>query len=284
MKRILVPCDFSEPAVQAYYSAMNLAERTNAEVFVLNVIDLPHSYETGLGLPPYYFGAPLEKEIETIARDSFEKLKNKHPRKTKVTLNIIHGLVTPTIHQAIIDFQVDLVVMGTHGASGWQEFWVGSNTEKIVRTSPVPVLAIRKSFELEKITDIVFPTTLQFDQVRLVAYIKELQSFFSAKLHLLLVNTPHNMKRTKDEMEMMADYVKHFELKDCTVNIRNDFYEQNGIISFANEINAGMIVMGTSGRRGLSHLFAGSIAEDVVNHVDCPIWTFSTHKKLDQRK
>jgi nucleotide-binding universal stress UspA family protein len=278
MKRILVPCDFSEPAVQAYHFALNIAERTNAEIFVLRVIDLPPAYDLGMGIPPYYFDTNLVEDMEAVTRENFEKLKSQSQHGGQVTLNIIHGAVTPAIRQAIKDKQIDLVVMGTHGASGWQEFWVGSNTEKIVRTSPVPVLAIRKSTELNKIIDIVFPTTLQLDQTHLVNQIKKLQSFFSAKLHLLLVNTPHNMKRTKDEMEMMADYATHFKLENFTTNIRDDFYEQDAIISFAHEIKAGMIAMGTSGRRGLSHLFAGSIAEDVVNHADCPIWTFSNQK------
>jgi nucleotide-binding universal stress UspA family protein len=279
MKRILVPCDFSEPAVQAYRFAMTIAERTNAEVSVLRVIDLPPAYDLGIGTPPYYFDANLVMDMEVVAAESFEKMQRQYPNQKSVTLNIKHGAVTPTIRQAIKEFQIDLVVMGTHGASGWQEFWVGSNTEKIVRTSSVPVLAIRKSIELKKITDIVFPTTLHLDQTYLVNHVKELQSFFSAKLHLLLVNTPHNMKRTKDEMEMMADYATHFKLENYTTNIRNDFYEQDAIISFTHEIKAGLIAMGTSGRRGLSHLFAGSIAEDVVNHADCPIWTFASQKE-----
>jgi nucleotide-binding universal stress UspA family protein len=279
MKRILVPCDFSKPAIQAYMFAMTLAKKTNAEVFVLRVVDLPPAYDFGMGSPPYYFDAQLVNHMEVIARDNFEKMKGEHPYTDHVTLKIIHGAVTPTIQDAIQDLQIDLVIMGTHGASGWQEFWVGSNTEKIVRTSPVPVLAIRKAVDLSRITDIVFPTTLQLDQARLVAYVKELQAFFSAKLHLLLVNTPHNMKRTKDEMEMMNDYAKHFMLTNYTINIRDDFYEPDAIISFAHEIKAGLIAMGTSGRRGLSHLFSGSTTEAVVNHGDCPIWTFAHPKE-----
>lgn len=278
MKRILVPCDFSEPAVQAYQFALTIADRTNAEIFVLRVIDLPPAYDQGMGSPPYYFDANLVSDLEEITKESFEKLKSQHPSTKKVSLTVLHGSVTATIQQVIQDLQIDIVIMGTHGASGWQEFWVGSNTEKVVRTSPVPVLAIRKAIDLKTITDIVFPTTLELDQVDLVNHVKKLQAFFSAKLHLLLVNTPHNMKRSKDEMTLMAEYANHYTLENFTTNIRNDFYEQDAIVRFAHEINAGMIAMGTSGRKGLSHLFAGSIAEDVVNHGDCPIWTFSMQK------
>jgi hypothetical protein len=171
-----------------------------------------------------------------------------------------------------------LVVMGTHGASGLKEYLIGSNTEKMVRLSPVPVLTVRKSFDLPQIKDIVFPTNLHLDQVNLVARIKEVQSFFSAKLHLLLVNTPYNMKRTIDETQMMEGYAKHYKLRDYTLNTRNDFHVEDGIINFAHEIKADMIAMGTHGRRGLAHLFMGSVAEEVVNKVDCPIWTYSIGK------
>ena len=87
------------------------------------------------------------------------------------------------------------------------------------------------------------------------------------------------MKRTDDEREMMKAYARHFGLNDYSVYTRNDFYEQDGIINFAKEIKADLIVMSTHGRRGLAHLISGSITEDVVNHVQCPIWTFSIHNK-----
>ena len=168
--------------------------------------------------------------------------------------------------------------MGTHGASGWKEYFIGSNTEKIVRFSTAPVLAIRKSFELHQIKNIALPITLQLNQEEFVKRVKELQSFFSAKLHLLLVNTPYNLRRTADEMKLMEEFANNNKITNYTLNIRNDFYEHDGIINFAHEIKADMIAMATHGRRGLAHLVAGSVTEDVVNHVDCPIWTYAVKK------
>jgi nucleotide-binding universal stress UspA family protein len=168
--------------------------------------------------------------------------------------------------------------MGTRGASGLEEYLIGSNTEKIVRFSPVPVFAIRKAPDIKNITNIVFPTTLELKQWPLVDEIKKLQRFFGGRLHLLLINTPYNLQRSADENKKMEAFAAHYELENYTINIRNDFREPNGIMGFASEIKADLIVMGTHGRRGLAHLFAGSIAEDIVNHMDCPIWTLSTHQ------
>ena len=278
MKKILVPCDFSESAIQAYEFALNLAEQSQAEIFALKVIDLPFIYETSLSTTPEYFDPGIFKSLEEDAKKKFEKLQAKHSQKERVTFTTIRGAVTLTINQFAQDHQIDLIVMGTTGASGLKEYWIGSNTEKVVRFSHVPVLAVRKSFDVSKIKNIVFPTTLHLDQSDLVSKIKDLQSFFSAKLHLLLVNTPNNMLRTKDEIDLMEEFAKHYKLSNYTLSTRNDFNEHDGIINFAHEIKADMIAMGTHGRKGLAHLFMGSVTEDLVNHVDCPIWSYLVKK------
>lgn len=278
MKKILVPCDFSEPALQAYDFALNLATQAQAEVVVLKVFDLPVFYDTTFGTSQQYFEPSLLKEMENDAKEIFEKVKARHPRQEQVTFVTVRGAVTFSIHQFAEENKVDVIVMGTRGATGLKEYWIGSNTEKVVRYSKVPVLAIRKSFPLDNIKQIVFPTTLQPDQHDLIARVKELQSFFGAKLHLVLVNTPGNMLRTQDELKMMEEYARLHQLTNYTLNMRNDFSEQDGIINFAHEIKANMIAMGTRGRKGLAHLFMGSVTEDVVNHADYPIWTYRMQK------
>jgi nucleotide-binding universal stress UspA family protein len=275
MKRILVPCDFSEPALEAYHFATNIAAKAHAEVFVLKVIDLPFAYETAFGAVPYSFDPAIIKEIMDGAKNDFERMKESYPSQEQVEFTTLQGPVTPTILTFMSENKIDLVIMGTHGASGWTKLLIGSNTEKMVRLSKMPVLAVRKSFELNAIRNIAFPTTLELDQPHFVNEVKELQSFFSATLHLLLVNTPYNMRRTVDETERMEEFAKHYKLANYTLNTRNDFNEQDGIINFVHETKADLIAMGTHGRRGLAHLFTGSVTEAVVNRVTCPIWACS---------
>jgi len=275
MKKILAPSDFSDEALQAYEFAMNIAAQSAGEVFVLKVIDLPVSYETSFGAPVYYFDDSVLKELQAQALGDFERMRSKSSRKGAASFCTLHGPVTPMIRQFIDDNKIDLVVMGTKGASKWKEYLIGSNTEKIVRFSNVPVLAVRKSFELKLIKNIVFPTALQLNQVDFVNHVKALQSFFNATLHVLLVNTPYNFKRTKDDKELLEEFAKHYKLKDYTLNVYDDYYAEDGIINFTHNIKADMIAMATHGHKGLAHMFIGSVAEDVVNHVDCPIWTYS---------
>lgn len=272
MKRILVPCDFSPTAKEAYTFALNLAGLTDAEVMVVKAIDFPFMYETAYA-EVTYFDPGFLLDLQRDAEESFLNLKKGHKRQEKVTLHVSQGSVTQVIRNAIKNLRADLVVMGTNGSSGFKEYMIGSNTEKIVRFSPVPVFAIRKSVLTASIQNIVVPTTLELNQHELMGKIKELQELFNAKLHLLVVNTPIRMARTEDRKAAMAEFAKFYDLSNYTMNIRDDYNEEDAILSFTKEINADMIAMGTHARKGLSHLFMGSISEDVVNHGFCPIWS-----------
>jgi hypothetical protein len=179
------------------------------------------------------------------------------------------------IREYIRDNKIDIVVMGTKGASGWKEFIVGSNTEKVVRLSTVPVLAIRKAPSLESIKNIVLPSTLELNQTEFMDEVKNLQEFFNARLHVVLLNTPMNFRRDADSWNLLEDFADFYHLQNYQLHIYNEAFESDGITRFSKDIGADLIAMGTHSRRGLSHLMTGSITEDVVNHVEIPIWTFT---------
>lgn len=277
MKKILVPCDFSEPAVEAFQFAVDLAIHSGGSISVLTVIDLPVVvYGASIDMPAYDFSSDMHKGLEEEAKKNYKKMTKKLAKGfTNVSFSVITGPTALTICDFVDDNKIDLVVMGTHGASGFKEFFVGSNTEKIVRFSKVPVFAIRKAIALSSIKNMVFPTSLHLDQSDFVKKVKVLQDFFDATLHILHINTPVNFIRDSE----LETYSKHFKFTNFTLNVRNDRYEPDGIIAFVKEIKADMLVMATHGRKGLSHFIAGSITEDVVNHVSCPVWTSTLKKK-----
>lgn len=276
MKKILVPCDFSNPAIEAFKFAIDVASRSGGSVHVLNVIVLPVLNESALGLPAYAFEAGLMKELRDNAEKKYTKMLEKYGNGlTKVKFSSVVGPITPMVCDFISDNKCDLVVMGTHGSSGLAEFFVGSNTEKIVRFSTVPVFAIRKAVPFKSIKRIVFPTSLELNQGDFIKKLKLLQKFFDAKLQLLFLNTPFNFIQDKELM----DFAKHYKFTNFSIDIRSNRYEPDGIIAFAEEVKADMVAMATHGRKGLSHFISGSITEDVVNHLQCPIWTYSFNKR-----
>jgi hypothetical protein len=164
--------------------------------------------------------------------------------------------------------------MGSKGASGFEEVLIGSNTEKIVRHARCPVLTVKSKVNIDDVHDIVFATSFREEDSHVAEEIMKLQEVFKAKLHLVRVNTPNNFETTRKLMARAEAFVKENKISNYTINIYNDKVEEDGIIFFAQDINADLIALATHGHSGLVHLLSGSIAEDVVNHAKRPVWTF----------
>ena len=143
MKRILVPVDFSIQAEYAAKVAASIAKRTNAKIYLLHMLELPSGV-----IDPTSFGTSNNTPTALLflkrAHERFEEFKE---------LPFFEGLeMEETVHfhkayDGIISestkHKVDLIVMGSRGASGLEEILVGSNTEKVVRNSEIPVLVIK---------------------------------------------------------------------------------------------------------------------------------------------
>lgn len=274
MKRILVPCDFSKPAINAFRFALDLAAQSSGTVYLLHVIELPVMHDTLL-MPVLNFEEELLKELKEKATDSFAKILKKHGQESKVHSEVIFGPVSGNITQYITDKQIDLVIMGSHGTGGIRELFIGSNAEKIVRRSTVPVFVI-KDYRKADIKNIVLPNNFKIEgQEGLMLKVKALQHLFNAHLHLVWINTPLNFAPDSVTEIKMEAFAKRFLLKDFTLHTFNSVDEETGILEFNSKIKGDLIAMATHGRKGISHLFNGSIAEDVVNHTHGLVWTYS---------
>ncbi|MCZ8021325.1 MAG: universal stress protein [Cyclobacteriaceae bacterium] len=276
MKKILVPCDFSKQAINAFRFAVDCASKSRGEVHALHIIELPVMHDSVL-MPVLSFEETLLGELKEKAESEFDKLKKKYGSEdVKITTVVAFGHPSKSIVQYIEENKIELVVMGTKGATGLKEILVGSNAEKVVRSSPVPVIAVKNYPRLDMIRNIVFPNTLHTEiQEDLVLKVKAMQNFFGAHLHIVFVNTPSNFTRDIITNKRLQQFAKRFLFKNYSVHVFNDLYEEDGIINFSNLIKGDLIAMGTHSRKGISHVVNGSIAEDVVNHTDAPIWTYT---------
>jgi nucleotide-binding universal stress UspA family protein len=277
MQKILVPCDFSEQSVNAFRLAADLADQTKGEIHLLHVIEVPVMHDSLL-MPTLSFEATLLKELSDNAEHQFKKLIADFPTEIMVQSKNVFGNTSLMILDYITENHIELVVMGTKGASGLRELLIGSNAERIVRRSSCPVITVRTYEKLRNIKNIVFPNSLEDDQDDLVEHVKVLQGFLKASLNIVWINTPGNFTSDSITLTRLKHFANKFGFKDYTLNIFNDKYEESGVISFAHTINADMIAMGTHGRKGINHIISGSLAEDVVNHIDCPVWTYTIKK------
>lgn len=281
MKRILVPCDFSEQSVNALKFAIQLEKTSSAEVHLLYVVELPFLNDSLL-MPTLYFEKERFQDLGEQADQRLEYIVKKYSSPgLKLQGKVDFGAPSKKILEYISSHSIDLVVMGTKGATGMRELFVGSNTEKIVRASGVPVIAIKDDVRPRQIKSIVFPNIIESDSHEdLVMKVKDLQHSLSAHLHVVYINTPLNFRQDIITRENLTHFAKRYMLKDCTTSVFNDMVEESGIINFTRMIDADMIAVGTHGRKGLAHLLSGSLAEDLVNHTKLPVWTYTIKKQL----
>ncbi|WP_196891095.1 universal stress protein [Aureivirga marina] len=274
MKRILVPIDFSEQSANAAKVAAKFARKTGSEIYLLHMFELPSDVIDPTNFTSSETG-PLKVMYMKKVHEKFEKFKQSEFFEG---LTVIESVQFHRTFEGIIDaskqHEIDLIIMGSHGASGLEEFFIGSNTEKVVRNSEIPVLVIKDNNEDFEVKDVVFASDFTKENKKTFDKLLDFVSIFEAKVHLVKINTPYNFETTRESNYTMEAFIKEYDLKDYTINIYNDSSIERGILNFSNEIDADVIALNTHGRSGLSHLFNGSITEDLTNHSLKPVITF----------
>ncbi|WP_333600970.1 universal stress protein [Flavobacterium sp.] len=272
MKKILVPTDFSEHAGYALKIAAQIARKNDGEIFLLHMLELPHqgsdAVGTGHDLPEImlFKNAAINKLEDLMDDESLEGLKVSEIIQFELAFNGIMNISKKN--------DVDLIVMGSHGASGFKEMFIGSNAEKVVRFSETPVLVVKKDEGNFNIDKFVFASDFSDEIKSPFRKVVEFANKLDAELHLVMINTPSSFKPTHVAKEIMSNFVSNFTINKYSTHIYNDVNVESGILNFANNIDADLIGMSTHGRKGLSHFFNGSISEDLVNHAVRPVVTF----------
>jgi nucleotide-binding universal stress UspA family protein len=272
MKRILVPTDFSDHAEYALKVAAQIARKTNSDLHILNLLDLPShmndAVSSGVNIPEVMlFLKKTQERLDELSNESY--LQGINVTTTARIEKAFEGIVTYSR-----EVHADLIVMGSHGSSGFREIMIGSNTEKIVRTSDIPVLVIKNEIEDFKVSKLLFASDFSKEIKKPFQKLVEFANIFDADLHLVMINTPNSFKSTIVAERIMNDFISEYSISRHSLHIYNDTNVEKGILNFANRIDADLIGMCTHGRTGLAHFFNGSISEDLVNHAARPVITF----------
>jgi universal stress protein A len=142
IRRILAPTDFSELSKQGLQSALELAQAFGAKLLLLHVVE-PPPYPVE-GIVPSHLGATLLDDLERQASSELDQmLPEAQLSKVDVARRVVVGIPARKIVEVAGEEQTDLIIMTTHGRTGFGHLVMGSVAEKIVRTAPCPVLTIR---------------------------------------------------------------------------------------------------------------------------------------------
>jgi len=278
MKKILVPTDFSKTASVALDVAADIAKKAGSELILLHVVE--EAAGNSFNAEGQVSEGNMMDRLFTLkliekAKKQLEKTVQ-DPRYSSIEVNgelrvgnAFHGMRT-----IIAEHKVDLVVMGTSTHTKLEEMLIGTNTEKVVRSTKCPVLTVNKKPVSTNFKNIVYATALAKDEEVFSKIVKRSQQLYNSTIHLVRINTPGDFQRDSVVKDAMDRFAKKIGLKNYTINVYNDLNVEEGIIRYADSVDADMIAMATHGRTGFAHVIAGSVAEDVVSHAKRPVLTF----------
>jgi nucleotide-binding universal stress UspA family protein len=272
MKKILVPVDFSKPSEYAAKMAAKIAKKTGATIYLIHFIELP-SGVIDIGISSR-FSIPesmlyLRKTKDKIV--AFKKTFFNEEMTVEYFIKISNPFEGIKKYGQRID--ADLIIMGSKGHSKFDDIIIGSNTEKVVRSSKIPVIIVKRNPKNFKLKNVVFASNFKKENREVFSKLLDFANAFESKIHLLQINTPSKFENTADSKQKIMNFIKEYELPKFSINIYNDNSVEKGILNFSREKKADLIALSTHGRSGISHLFAGSVAKNLSKKALKPMFT-----------
>lgn len=139
---ILLPLDGSEASAEAMEAAKSQAVQHNAKILVFGCLALDDLLSSGIEVSPLTFSNIYQEKEEKFVKYLHQTVESLKADGLSVTFSLSQGRATDEILKAVEDNEVDMIVMATHGRSGFQRFMVGSVTEGVLRRAPCPVLVV----------------------------------------------------------------------------------------------------------------------------------------------
>ncbi len=276
IKRILIPVDFTETSELAITEAITIANAVDAEIYILHVVEYNEYYfsvvpETQVMLPPLI---SLEKAVKTKMEGMSEKIKKKSGLSPKVFVT------TGQVHSEVIDFskkkKIDLIIMGTHGASGFREVFIGSNAQHIVTLSSVPVITMRMKKSKAEFRNILIPIDSSLHSREKVNLAITIADLFKSKIHLLGLTDSKDIDE-QNKINIKLDSIKKVsnmhKLDHKSVVVQGKSLAK-AAMDYANRNKCDLIVINTGHESDITGIFLGAFAQQIVNHSKVPVLSF----------
>ena len=258
MSKILVGFDFSSGSAYAVDLAIDIANRVKSDLRLVYVKEIDQDE------------APIREEIERRNAGVAHLL-----RDIKMDYVIREGKVSQELCQQAKDDEAQLIIVGTHGMSGFEKNWIGRNTYRTIAESEVPVLTIREDFDFNKSLErIVVPLDRTPDTRQKVPPAARFAKIFGSELHILGLYTSDNksIKHIVDGYVRMVDtYLTKADVNHVCKCVDVPKNLTITTLEYADEINADMIVIMTEQESSLTSFLLGTYAQQMLTMSHRPI-------------
>lgn len=280
IKNILIPTDFSETASLAIAQGARMAHLFKAKIYLLHSVETT-LYAAGPGEPVLML--ETEDEYKAVAEQLnklAEEIKATHT--IEISTLIINGKPAHAIVHAVKQNDIDIIIMGTHGASGFKEFFMGSNAHKVVSLAPCPVITIRLSTKTIGFSNIIMPIANGIHSRQKVNNAIELASTYNSTVHLLgLLETKDALDERKFEikLEPVETALKHAKIK-YTKKIIKANNPADEAMKYSEEVGGDLILIMTDHESDLSGRLLGTAAKQIVNHSKIPVMSIRPQETM----
>jgi len=277
MKKILVPTDFSKYADYALEFAYCMASIFEAEVYIFHNKTSGHKiWQQRVDRSNSINENHETYKLLTDLTDTFSSNENSS------LVEVIHksGNLLKNVNEIIASKDIDFIVMGSHGASGKRETFLGSNTQKVVHSVNVPVFVVKNSVKDYRIDKVIFASNFAPSEIKALTYALDFLKPFKPAIHLVEVNTPGFFTQpyalAKSLMDDFKNLCSGFECK-------THFYKGNsveaGVRHITKKLDADLIIISNQNRHPLKRVFKGSNVEYLVNHSEVPVLSIDFKNK-----
>ncbi len=268
MKEIIVAIDFSKGSMYALDLAIDIANKTDANIMMVWV---DNQSETDT------VAHASGSEIRNEAKSHIEKIEEEYQKKLnkgKLSYKLRKGRVYSEIANQAKYNDADLIIAGTHGTSGFEKMWMGSNAFRIVTYAPCPVITIRYGFNFnKKLERIILPIDSSMDTRQKVPFTCKIAKYFDAEIHVLGLYTT-SLKAIQRKVDTYVDQVEKY-LKDNNVKFVINFVTAdnttNSTIEYSQKVNADLIAIMTEQEKTAANFWLGPYAQQMVNNSPIPV-------------
>ncbi|MBZ9632590.1 universal stress protein [Salegentibacter sp. LM13S] len=269
MKHILIPTDFSESANYASEFGIEIAKALNFPIRFLHSIQTPVDWSK-LNRQDEAKYPETKESIENAKEELKIWEKNAQEKGVEAEHTLIFNTGMDELNNYVNPEKYELAIMGTHGTKGFEKI-LGSNTQKLIRHSKVPVFAIKYKLDLSKLKKVLIATDLKEESQRAFEKIYRILEKLKIEIELVYINTPYNFKETKEIDSMANEFLGKSEAKNLKTQHLNANNEARGIGMALNKLKPDLFTSITHQRSGFDTIFSPSITEEIINNYDLPV-------------
>ncbi len=276
--RILVPVDFTETSTVAFRAAQNFATRFDAEILALFADSFlpPVAYAD---IPVTWYSENLEEMKNMALNRLVEYAKQNAAPGTKWEARVAADTPVHAILNIAHTYGADMIVMGTHGYSGWRRALLGSVTESVLHEIDIPVLTVRHRADAPtggaaKLTRILCP--VNYSDVARDALIRAgaIADAFDAEIYVLNVVEAAHHEPHEGEMDELREWIPHEVRHRCSYKeLVIHGHAAETVLDLAHKLETDLIVLGAQHKRFADTTVIGTTTERIIRHAYCPVLT-----------